>query len=221
LDFAFDNYALYSIKDTKQEQKSTFPSLLANMKEVKHIDVSQLSVSTNSNVVLPLKADYKDAIKTIEYLSVEEFVHGYNVVGQISYTYAGKYVGSTDILYYNEEYPLTKAEFEEQWPDYLIPPDLIFADATNQETVPAKGNSSSTIPSDNNVVPVENSSVVKETSKLKPILIGIFVTVIIVAIGYYILFIELPHRKRKKVYRKNHQKRMDSIRTTKHDDFHY
>ena len=221
LDFAFDNYALYSIEDTKQNATSTFPSLLANMKEIKQSDVSQLSVSTNSNVVLPLKADYNDAVKTIEYLPIDEFVHGNNVVGKISYTYAGKFVGSTDILYYNEEYPLTKASFDEQWPDYLIPPDLVFADG--ETSVPATSNSSTTAPetSSGDVDSAKNPSIVKKPSKLKPILIGVSVTVIIMVVGYYILFIELPHRKRRNVYRRNHKKRMDSIRSSKHDDFLY
>ncbi len=218
LDFAFDNYALYSIEDTQADELSSFPSLFANMKEVRPMDISKLSVSTNSNVVLPLKANYKDAVKTIEYLPVEEFVHGNNVVGKISYTYAGKYVGSTDILYYNSEYPLTKAEFDAQWPDYLIPPDLIFTD----DAVPANGSSvdSTSVTNDDSVTP-KNPTVTKESSKIKPILIGVSVTVIILVIGYYILFIELPHRKRRNAYYKNHKKRMDSIRSSKHDDFLY
>lgn len=216
LDFAFDNYTLYNIKDSKQSSISRFPSLFANMKEVKKVDVSKLSVSTNSNIVLPLKANYQDAIKTIEYLPVDEFVHGNNVVGKISYTYAGKYIGSTDILYFNEEFPLTKAEFDAQWPDYLIPPDLVFTNA--QETSAPVGNDNNQIqqPTNHNAV-VKNGA--KETSKLKPILIGVLVAVIILVVGYYLLYIEIPHRKRKKVYRRNHQRRMNYIRSSKHDDF--
>jgi D-alanyl-D-alanine carboxypeptidase len=215
LDFAFDNYALYNIEDTQPEDVTSFPSLFDNMKEVKPMDISKLSVSTNSNVVLPLKADYKDAVKTIEYQPVEEFVHGNNVVGKISYTYAGKYVGSTDILYYNDEYPLTKAAFDEQWPDYLIPPDMLFSDETN----PANGTSS--VPVNGTTTVEKPTTVTKETSKIKPILIGVSVTVIILVVGYYILFVEVPHRKRRTAYRKNHKKRMDSIRSSKNDDFLY
>lgn len=222
LDFAFDNYELYNIQDSKQDGKSEFPSLFANMKEVRKVDVSKLSISTNSNIVLPLKANYKDAVKTIEYIPVEEFIHGNNVVGKISYTYAGKYVGSTDILYYNEEFPLTKAEFEKQWPDYLIPPDIVFSDAQETSaTVGSKDNHQASKPSSSDDVSAKNPSLAKKPSIIKPILIGISVTAVILVIGYYILFIELPHRKRKKAYHRNHQKRMDSLRSSKHDDFLY
>lgn len=221
LDFAFDNYALYSMEDTAtQEATLQFPSLFQGLKEFEDRDISKLSISKNSNVVLPLKADIKDAIKTITYTPIEEYVHGNNVIGQISYTYSGKYVGSTDILFYNEDYPLTKEAFDAQWPDYLIPPDLVFLDNTSSDN---EGNTVGTEDGNTNdqkeeAISVEGTSATKK-SKVKPIIIGVCVSALILVIGYYILFIEIPHRKRRKVYRHNHKRRMDSIRSNRRDDF--
>lgn len=219
LDFAFDNYSLYHMEEANQETSSlSFPSLFSNFKEFKTNDISKLSLSKNSNVVLPLKADIRDAVKTISYSKVDEFVHGYNVIGQISYTYAGKYVGSTDILYYNEDYPLTKAEFDAQWPSYLIPPDLVFADGSSTDSTSTNSDSLVGNTTDHNEqsIPV-NRPYTEKTSKVKPILIGVCISIIILVVGYYLLFIEIPHRRRRSKYRKNHQRRMDYIRSNGKD----
>ena len=211
LDFAFDNYSLYSIEDTELESFSQFSNLFTQVPKFRRNPGLNLRISKDSNIVLPLKANYKDAVKTIEYIPVEEFQHGDNIVGKISYTYEGKYVGSTDIIYYNEDFPLTKAEFEAQWPDYLIPPDLVFNDELQD-------NSALDVPDISGESAKDAVTANSETTKqslVKPILIGISVTSIIIIIGYYILFIEIPHRKRRKAYRKNHKRRMDSIRNIK------
>ncbi len=218
LDFAFDNYSLYHMEEAAQETTSlSFPSLFSNFKEFKMNDISKLSLSKNSNVVLPLKADIKDTVKTIKYSKVDEYVHGYNVIGEISYSYAGKYVGSTDILYYNEDFPLTKAEFDAQWPSYLIPPDLVFTDDPTNSS--ATDTNSLVGDSTNEQSIAVKGPTTEKTSKVKPILIGICITIIILVVGYYLLFIEIPHRKRRSKYRKNHQRRMDFIRSNNNDTY--
>lgn len=219
LDFAFDNYALYNMEDTQIARDSMqFPSLFKNYKEFRNQDLSKLSVSKNSNVVLPIKADIKDAVRTIEYTPVNELVHGYNVIGKISYTYSGKYIGSTDILYYNEAYPLTRAEFDAQWPSYLIPPDLVFANdpAISDNVISDDEIATNTSKQDKPVV--TDSDTTKSSSKARPIIVGVCVCLVILTVGYYILFIEIPHRKRRKAYRRNHQIRMNSIRRNNSDD---
>ncbi len=217
LDFAFDNYALYRIEDTENVSATGFSSLFKDFPAFVKPEQSPLRLSSNSNVVLPITANYKDAEKTITYTPVDEYVHGNNVVGKISYTYAGKYVGSTDILYYNKDYPLTKAEFDAQWPDYLIPPELIFTDSESNVLDPET--------SDKEDIQVSiDSTKDKETKKegsslVKPILLGVTATAIVLVVGYYILFIELPHRKRRRRYHENHKRRMDSMRRNYRDDF--
>lgn len=216
LDFAFDNYALYRMEDAQENKESSFPSLFQDFPAFVKPEQSPLRLSSNSNVVLPVTADFKDAEKTITYTPVKEFVHGDNVVGQISYTYAGKYVGSTDILYYNKDFPLTKAEFDAQWPNYLIPPELVFTDSGAGITITPENTETEDIPvstdSSKEKEPKEKSKV------LKPVLLGISAAAIVLVIGYYILFIELPHRKRRRRYHENHKRRMDTIRRNYHDE---
>ena len=38
--------------------------------------------------------------------------------------------GDTDIVLYNEAYPLTKKVYAERWPSYMIPVDVVFADVS-------------------------------------------------------------------------------------------
>ncbi|ABX44276.1 D-alanyl-D-alanine carboxypeptidase family protein [Lachnoclostridium phytofermentans] len=218
LDFAFDNYALYRIEDTEGVNNSAFTSLFKDFPAFVKPDQSPLRLSSNSNVVLPVTADYKDAEKTITYTPVKEFVHGNNVIGQISYSYAGKYVGSTDILYYNQEYPLTKAEFDAQWPNYLIPPELIFKDSETNVTLGSESSDKEDIPVTSKTTK-EKDSKKQGSSLVKPALLGIIATVIVLLVGYYILFIELPHRKRRRRYHENHKRRMDSMHRNYREDY--
>lgn len=130
LDFGFENYSLYSIEQTELTGEASFPSMFNDVPQFSNNPDDIITISSNSNVVLPKTASFADAKKSIILTPVEEFVHGNNVIGQISYEFAGKYVGSADILYYNKEYPVTKAEFAEKWPAFLISPDNLVPDLT-------------------------------------------------------------------------------------------
>jgi len=98
----------------------------------------------------------------------------------------------------------------------LIPPELVFKDSETNVTL-GSGSSED--------VPVDSKSTHEKDSKkqgssvLKPILLGATATVIVLLIGYYILFIELPHRKRRRRYHENHKRRMDSMRRNYREDY--
>ena len=197
LDFGFENYSLYNIEQTAQTELGTFPSLFTKATPFTKGSMSTLRIQDNSNIVLPNSADINDAQKSVLLKPVDEFIHGDNIIGQIVYTFAGKYVGFADIIYYNEGYPLTKAEFEARWPSYLIPPNLSFGESTNPSVTqePTKISSNS-----------DNSKI-----SVLPIILGIFVAVFIILAGLYIIFIEIPHRKRRKLYKERHKRRMESF----------
>lgn len=129
LDFGFDNYSLYNIIQTENLYDLVFPSVFDYGPFFTRESEEIIYVSLNSNIVLPKTADFNDAEKTISYAPVEEFVHGENVIGSISYTYAGRYVGATDIIYYNKSSPVTRAEFARRWPKYLIIPETAESDS--------------------------------------------------------------------------------------------
>lgn len=223
LDFAFDNYSLYSIEQTELTGDESFPDLFASLSFFGKGGDTLLRLSENSNIVLPISANFADAKKTISLSPVEEFTHGDNVIGQISYTYEGKYVGSSDIIYYNKDYPLTKAEFELRWPSYLLPPDYVLTGSS--ASIPTTEENVSVGTDDTNLndsTPTLNSDTEEENKSssvnIKPILLGITAAAIIIVLGWYVLFVELPHRRRRKAYRANHKRRMENIHSFMKDD---
>lgn len=125
LDFGFQNYSVYSIENTELNSDTDFPSLFAQTPSFAAGFEPLIRIGKNANVVLPKSANFSDATRTIEYTPVEEFVHGENIIGKITYRYGGKIIGFADIIYDNPDYPVTRAEFEAKWPKYLIPPSTL------------------------------------------------------------------------------------------------
>lgn len=212
LDFAFDNYSLYNIEQTEISSDTSFPDLFSSLPFFKKDDEDLIRIGDDSNIVLPNTANIKDAEKSITLTPIDELSHGDNVIGKISYTYAGKYVGFADILYYNSDYPITKEIIEEKWPSYLVSPEVVIAAReTNENTT---SDSKEVINTSNN----KNETAKTKSSKTKPILLGIVAGGIVLVIGWYILFVEFPHRKRRRTYLANRKKRMDSLRHLTRDD---
>lgn len=218
LNFAFDNYSIYGIEDTELDSDSEFPSLFSQTQNFASGLNTLIRVSENGNIILPNSVNYSDTTKTITYTPIEEFVHGDNIIGQISYQFAGKTVGLANILYYNPDYPITRAEFEARWPAYLIPPDIVFANG-----VPESSDTSDTHVKDSS----EELNLSKDSEKeslfsgknLFPLIAGIVVTLLILMISGYILFIELPHRRKRKAYKRRHNARINSYDSERHDNF--
>ena len=75
---------------------------------------------------MPKGLDIGNVTRSIEYKNDIEIEHGANVIGNVVYNYGSKVVGATDIVFYNDEYPITEKVFEERWPDYMIPLDVVF-----------------------------------------------------------------------------------------------
>lgn len=201
LDFGFENYSLYSIKQTELTEDFSFPSLFNEVPQFKSSSDTLISIGNNSNVVLPKTASFSDAKKSIVLTPVEEFVHGNNVIGQISYEFAGKYVGAADIIYYNPDFPVTSSEFKEKWPSFLLMPDNLKSDiiTTNNSII-----SSLTGTSENQNAGSTASDASQSGNDTKehplffrvilPVTIGIVVAFIVLVAQIYIFFI-IPKRK--------------------------
>lgn len=202
LNFAFENYSLYSIRETELNLELSFPSLFSQTASFSDAENSLVYIGQNSNVVLPNSANFSDATKTITYTPVEEFVHGDNVIGQISYQFAGKNIGYADIIYYNPDYPFTRAEFEARWPSYMIPPDIVFEE-DNGTYVPInpkteKGDSGETSP---------ETEKKKEIPRWLPIALSAAAAVIVLLAGWYIIRIG-PYRRRMRANKHKHNTRL-------------
>lgn len=213
LNFAFENYSLYNIEDTELDLDLGFPALFSQMPSFSSAEDTLIHIGENSNVVLPNSADFSDATKTITYTPVEEFVHGDNVIGQIAYQFAGKTIGFADIIYYNPEYPITRAEFEALWPSYMIPPDIVFEEE-NGVYVPIGSKTEDT--SDD---PGSEESSENQKQSWLPVIFGIIAAIVVVLIGLYIIRIELPHRRKRKAYKRRHEARLQSYSQMQDDDF--
>lgn len=230
LDFGFENYSLYTMEQTETTNNTTFPSLFTKASPFEKESTPLLRISKNSNVVLPNTANFNDAKKSVILTPIEEFVHGDNIIGKIAYTFADKYVGFADIIYYNADYPLTKSEFESRWPSYLIPPNVEFTDTgtviiptieptaaidivptqelAQKEDITSKEDTSS---KEDITSKEDNNDKKKEKSSVLPLILGIIAAIIVILIGLYIIFIEVPHRRKRKLYKERHRQRMESI----------
>lgn len=215
LNFAFDNYSLYNIEESELTLDLSFPPLFTQSSEFSSGLDTLIHVGKNSNAVLPNSANFSDAIKTITYTPLTELVHGDNVIGQIAYKFADKYIGFADIIYYNPEYPVTKAEFEALWPSYMIPPDIVFQN--ENETYPPLSSGTSGLPE--NTENDDTSGWASIKKYILPITLGIVSAALILLVGGYFIIVELPHRRRRKAYKRRHNARLHSYKKEKDDEF--
>ena len=101
LDYGFDNFSIYNISDLEHEKASNNSSLFTKYSKFLNKDSSLLTTGSMGYLVLPNTVNYEDAQKEITLTPISNVKLGENVIGTISYTYDGKLVGSTDIIYNN------------------------------------------------------------------------------------------------------------------------
>lgn len=97
LNFSFENYRKYTTESSTEEKASS--PLFAKYNYLFSKENSPLQISNNACVVLPFDADYKDASKNIIYYDNIKLEDGKNIIGNITYTYGGKTVGYSDIIF--------------------------------------------------------------------------------------------------------------------------
>ncbi len=180
LDYAFNNYTLYSIADMEEPSSIDATPLFTKYSSLFNGTNSRLQVSTDGNIILPNTADYADAKKDIILSPISAIEKGENVIGSISYSYDGLYVGAADIIYNNvDTSPLLEGSYV---PSPAIVNKEDSSDASDQY----------------------------RTYSLKPIIIGIIVGVIIIALILYFVFVELPYRRRRNAYHQKKKRKKNS-----------
>lgn len=105
LDFGFNNYSIYPINDLESPnvlKESPFFTRYNSM-----LDYSNAAIKTDEKgyLVLPNTASLNDAKKEVSFYPEAEIREGRNVIGKISYTYDGMYVGGADIIFDNIKTP--------------------------------------------------------------------------------------------------------------------
>ena len=96
LDYAFEKFSKHAVNgensDVNENLFNTFDSYF-------NADQSPLRLSAESAVILPKGVALRKAPQQIQYDNSVKLQDGENVIGTVKYTYDGRMVGSTDIIY--------------------------------------------------------------------------------------------------------------------------
>lgn len=108
LDFGFNNFSTYSITDTEGSSALKESPLFTRYNPLLSSSDSPVVTDKNAFIVLPNSASIKDAKKDVTFVTENQNVTSTpdsqkdtKIIGKISYTYDGKYIGGTNILYKN------------------------------------------------------------------------------------------------------------------------
>ncbi len=109
LDYAFDNFSIYTVADLESTQVLSESPMFTRYNPLLSKASSPLEIDKKGFLILPNSASFEDAAREVEFFSpgqdqaaaetsaVSTAVQ--NIVGEISYSYGGKYVGGANILY--------------------------------------------------------------------------------------------------------------------------
>jgi D-alanyl-D-alanine carboxypeptidase len=139
LDFAYENFSIYPIADLETSQALNESPLFTRYNSLLSQSETPIVTDEKGYLVLPNTASFEDAQKEVTFFSSSDTESssdsvspsldtGSTVIGEISYTYDGKYVGGADILYNSVEKPaLIQREPEKENPtpsptDETVPP---------------------------------------------------------------------------------------------------
>jgi D-alanyl-D-alanine carboxypeptidase len=100
LNFGFEKYQKYTIDE---ETSDTNKELFNNYDSYFDAEASPIHLASESSVVLPKGVKLSAAKQKISYDKNVELQMGDNVIGKVTYTYGGRTVGSTDIIYTKTE----------------------------------------------------------------------------------------------------------------------
>ncbi|MDF2803389.1 MAG: putative secreted protein [Anaerocolumna sp.] len=189
LNYGFDNYSIFNIAEMENSNKESSSDLFTKYTPMFNMSTSDLSISPNGFVVLPNSISFEDAKKDVELVPENNLKDGQNIIGSMKYTYKGTYVGSADIIY-------NKIENKSELVNNFIP-------------VPTKTEIYSGIA----------STASDDESSLKKVIIGIIIGVIIFSITLYIIFVELPYRRRKSAYTEKRKRKNSHYSKRDYVDF--
>lgn len=177
LDYGFDNFTSYNITDEQLTLSNDVPPLF-NSEDTVQLMNSDIVTTDSGAVVLPFSASLSDVKKSVSLNQLTSFAEGKNTIGKVTYTYGTRVVGSANIVYNNDGPAFTISLSTEDIP----------------EATPSEGEGTPAIGDEQNKT--EDSS--KKTRKA--LIIGIILGCICFFIGVYIIFVELPYRKKRAAY---------------------
>lgn len=188
LNYGFENYSIYNVSHEINPDTSETDDLFTQYTPLFDNKTSPVKIDTAGSVVLPKGVSFQDAEKTINYKPAATIKDGNNIIGTMRFTYDNTYVGSADIIY-------AKVSSSYNLNNKFIP--------ETPKTIISKGVSMPQASKDDN-------------SRLRLVIIAIIVIVVLITIVVYLVFIELPYRKRRNAYT---TKRKKTQSHRKNDDF--
>lgn len=125
LNYAFENYKCYTMRALERTIDPDYAGFFSECQMFTGKEHDTLSIDPAATVVVPHGADLTKISKKVEYIVPEDYVHGENVIGRLEFFYEDAAIGTTDIIFYNEEYPLSQKDFNAMWPKFLLSPSLL------------------------------------------------------------------------------------------------
>ena len=192
LDYAFQNFKLTPLAASESSAKNAFP-ILFDDEEALISDVSSpLSVS-NTSLVLPNGVSYNDLTRKVTLSPTIAFSTGNNIIGEVSYYCDDNYIGAANIIYHTET-------------DIVVVPSPTPIPIATPVLTKAPAKSSSSIVDDFAEVSTNLFSDDAESNG-RLLLIGIIAGAIVLVVIIYILFIEIPYRRKQRAYKRKYNYR--------------
>jgi D-alanyl-D-alanine carboxypeptidase len=105
LDFGFNNFSIYPIDELEFPNALSESPFFTRYNSILNYSEKSIRIDEKGFLVLPNTASSKDTKKEVSFYPEAKIKDGQNIIGEISYTYDGMYVGGADILYKNVETP--------------------------------------------------------------------------------------------------------------------
>ncbi len=99
MNYGFENYKKHDFSQGANGEEGANASLFTNYNPLFSQEKSPIYAEGDTGVVLPDKAKPEDAEQTVEYYPDIEWVEGRNIIGRIAYTYKGREVGASNLVY--------------------------------------------------------------------------------------------------------------------------
>lgn len=193
LNYGFNNFTTYSISDEQLSLDSTFPPLFHSEDSVRFLNNNIVDTEAGC-VVLPLTASLSDTKKSVALTQLTSFAQGKNMIGKVSYTYGNHTVGAANVVFYNEGDAFT------------LNTSLTSTPAPNPEEasgtpIPGDASESKLTPgTTGQETPGQDTTEGTPKKDRKPLIIGIVLGCICLFVGMYLIFVELPYRRKRAAY---------------------
>lgn len=176
LDYGFDNFTSYSITEEQLSVGNEVPPLF-NSEDTVQLMNNEIVTTDSGSVVLPVSASLSDIKKSVSLSQLTSFAEGKNTIGKVTYTYGSRVIGSANIVYNNNGPAFTLQTVTDTAPETDLPETQEPASSDDQ-----------------------NKTEDSPKKDRKPLIIGIILGCICFFIGIYIIFVELPYRRKRAAY---------------------